>query len=338
MNQTMPKTREFMPVRLTHRHDRLESVDVLSDAIAAMRMGLPHSSRTIQVAPWGVRFLPSDGAGFHVVLHGSCWLIPTHGQPIRLSTGDVVFLPNGRGHGLCDSLDTPLVDVPAAALVEFDDDRRAPSQPTDDVDATVMLCGAYRVDRGHLHPLMAELPDVVHLAARVGQHPSLRAAVDLLGAELESQRPGSDAIVGALLDALLLYIVRAWMDTQQGYDSASGWTAALRDVAVHAALRGIHDDPAAAWSVASLGERVGLSRAAFARRFTAVTGQSPMSYLMWWRMVVASGRLRQSDDSLHEVAGDVGYASEFAFAKAFKRQFGISPGQYRRREQQRQSA
>jgi AraC-like DNA-binding protein len=152
------------------------------------------------------------------------------------------------------------------------------------------------------------------------------------------RRPGSDAIVAALLDALLLYIVRAWMETYERAGGTSGWAAALRDVAVHSALRCIHDNPAVAWTVASLGERVGLSRAAFARRFTAVTGQSPMSYLMWWRMVVASGRLLQSGDSLHVVATSVGYASEFAFARAFKRQFGIAPGQYRRREQQRQPA
>jgi AraC-like DNA-binding protein len=307
-------------------------VDVVSDAITVMRMGLPHSSRTIKVAPWGVRFLSSDGAGFHVVLQGACWLIPTEGEPILLRTGDVAFLPSGRAHGLCDSLDTPLVDVSPTALVEFGNRAVLESDSADDADrdATVLLCGAYRVDRGHIHPLLAELPEVVHLPARVGQHPSLRATVDMLGAELETRRPGADAIVTALIDALLLYIVRAWVETCDEPESATGWTAALRDSAIHSALRCIHDDPAEAWTVASLGARVGVSRAAFARRFTAITGQSPMSYVTWWRMVVASSRLRQTDDSLYSVARRVGYVSEFAFAKAFKRQFGVSPGQYRR--------
>ena len=306
-------------------------MDMVSDAITVMRMGLPHSSRTIKVAPWGVRFLSSDGAGFHVVLQGACWLIPTEGEPILLRTGDVAFLPSGRAHGLCDSLETPLVDVSPTALVEFGNGAALQSLDTDDDrEATVLLCGAYRVDRSHVHPLLAELPEVVHLPARVGQHPALRATVDLLGAELEMRRPGADAIVTALLDALLLYIVRGWVETCPEPESATGWTAALRDTAIHSALRCIHDDPAEAWTVALLGARVGVSRAAFARRFTAITGQSPMSYVTWWRLVVASGRLRQADDSLHSVAHGVGYTSEFAFAKAFKRQFGVSPGQYRR--------
>jgi hypothetical protein len=219
--------------------DRVMRVDVVSDAITVMRMGLPHSSRTIKVAPWGVRFLSSDGAGFHVVLQGACWLIPTEGEPILLRTGDVAFLSSGRAHGLCDSLDTPLVDVSPTALVEFGNGSvLETNRVEDDRDATVLLCGAYRVDRGHVHPLLAELPEVVHLPARVGQHPSLRATVDMLGAELETRRPGADAIVTALLDALLLYIVRAWVETCDEPESATGWTAALRDTAIHSALRG----------------------------------------------------------------------------------------------------
>ncbi|XTP37755.1 AraC family transcriptional regulator [Mycobacterium sp. TJFP1] len=299
-------------------------------------MGLPHSSRTMQVAPWGMWFLPSDGAGFHVVLKGSCWLIPAAGKPIKLSPGDIAFLPTGRGHGLCDDPDTPLVDVPPTALVEFGtagcaQDGQA-SAFADRGGATVMLCGAYRVNRGHLHPLLAELPEVVHLPASVGLHPSLRATVDLLGSELEARRPGSDAIITALLDALLLYIVRAWLDRSPGAESTDGWTAALRDSAVHAALHCIHDEPAQAWTVGSLAARVGVSRAAFARRFSALTGQAPMAYVTWWRMVVASRQLVRTDKALRVVATEVGYTSEFAFAKAFKRHFGVSPGSYRRQQ------
>lgn len=210
----MPRTLLFMSDRLAPATlGRVTGMDVLSDAIALMRMGMPHSSRTLNVAPWGVRFLPSDGAGFHVVLQGACWLTPADGPPIRISAGDVVFLPNGRGHGLSDSPDTPLVEVPPASVVSFGSPEGDPDPDDTGGAATLLLCGAYRVDRGHLHPLMTELPDVVHLPARVGQHPALRTAVDLLGAELESERPGGDAIVASLLDALLLYILRAWFDT-----------------------------------------------------------------------------------------------------------------------------
>jgi AraC-like DNA-binding protein len=282
------------------------------------------------VAPWGVRFRPSDGAGFHVVLQGACWLTPADGPPIRISAGDVVLLPNGRGHGLSDSPGTPLVEVPPASVVSFGSPEGDPDPDDAGGAATLLLCGAYRVDRGHLHPLMTELPDVVHLPARVGQHPALRTAVDLLGAELEAERPGSDAIVTSLLDALLLYILRAWFDTEQPIDGPRNWAAAINDPVVHGALCRIHEAPAEPWTVEALGASVGMSRAAFARRFTTLTGQAPLAYLTWWRMVVASRRLRQTDESLDTVARQVGYASEFAFAKAFKRQFGTAPGRYRR--------
>jgi AraC-like DNA-binding protein len=314
-------------------------VDVLSDAIALMRLGRPHASRTLTAAPWGFRFLPSSSAGFHVVLQGSCWVLPPDAPPIHVHAGDVVFLPNGRGHGLCDSPDTPLVDVPPTALVEFGTPAppesplagTSPAAAGGPTSTAMLLCGAYQLDRGLAHPLLLGMPDVIHFPARVGSHPSLRAAVDLLGAELETRRPGSDAVVTALLDALLLYVVRAWFESARSADAPAGWAAAITDPVVHRALQQIHERPADPWTVESLAAAVGLSRAAFARRFSALTGQPPLSYLTWWRMVLAGRLLRSSDVPLDAVAARVGYASEFAFAKAFKRHAGIAPGRYRRR-------
>jgi AraC-like DNA-binding protein len=335
----MPQKLAFMSDRLSGCIDRYGGgVDVLSDAIAVMRLGRPHASRTLAAAPWGFRFLPSSSAGFHVVLQGSCWVLPPDAPPIHVHAGDVVFLPNGRGHGLCDDPATPLVDVPPAALVEFGtpappESPLAGASPTtagEPASPALLLCGAYQLDRGHAHPLLLGMPDVIHFPARVGRHPSLRAAVDLLGAELEARRPGSDAVVTALLEALLLYIVRAWFETARSLDPPAGWAAAIGDPVVHRALQLIHERPADPWTVESLAAGVGLSRAAFARRFTELTGQPPLTYLTWWRMVLAGRLLRSSDVSLDTVAGRVGYSSEFAFAKAFKRHVGIAPGRYRR--------
>ncbi|MFD4181605.1 helix-turn-helix transcriptional regulator, partial [Rhodococcus sp. NPDC058514] len=139
----------------------------------------------------------------------------------------------------------------------------------------------------------------------------------------------SDGIVPALIDSLLLYILRAWLETQPSAD-AKGWAAALADAAVAPALAAIHGDPAAPWSVESLAARAGLSRAAFARRFTTLVGEPPMAYLTRWRMTAAARLLRESDAPLSAVAGRAGYGSEFAFAKAFKREYGLAPGSYRR--------
>ncbi|MBY8844971.1 MULTISPECIES: AraC family transcriptional regulator [unclassified Streptomyces] len=302
-------------------------MDVLSDVVAAMRTGRPHSSRRYKYAPWGLRFGATHEAGFHVMLRGSAWLIPQDGDPVALAPGDVVFLAHGQGHALASELDVPLQEVRLLP----DGTWSGPSgEPREDCPDTVTLCGAYRLDRDRAHRLLAELPEVVHLPARVGGHRSLRAAVELLGMELEEQRPGTDAIVTSLLDTLLLYILRAWWESERAAGRDRGWAAALADPAVATALRAIHGEPARDWTVAQLGAVGGLSRAAFARRFTALVGEPPLAYLTWWRMTTAGRLLRHDDLSLREVAERTGYTSEFAFAKAFKREFGVPPGRYRR--------
>ncbi len=295
-------------------------MDVLSDAITVMRAGRPHANRYELYAPWGMRFPDGQGAGFHVVLQGSCWLLPPEGAPIRLGAGDVAFLHGTGIHGIADS--------PTSSLVDFDP-RRPNVWPRGDGVAAVVLCGAYLLDTTRAHPLLSELPPVVHLPARIGRHLSLRAALDLLGAELEQPRPGAAAAVPALLDTLLLYILRAWFEERAGDPGADGWTAALADPAVMAALTAIHTAPDRQWTVAELGARAGLSRAAFAGRFTMLVGRPPLTYLTWWRMTIAARLLRESDLPLRTVARRTGYSSDIAFAAAFKREYGITPGRYR---------
>ncbi|MFJ8437182.1 AraC family transcriptional regulator [Kitasatospora sp. NPDC094019] len=302
-------------------------MDILSDTLAALRTGRPSVVRTDARAPWGVRFQPVSGAGFHVVVEGRCVLLPVGGEPIDIGPGDVVFLRRGTGHAICDA-----VTSESAAFVP---DRVDTSSPIGSFTVggggarSVLVCGAYHLDIDRPHPLLGELPEVVHLPAAPGRHPALRAAVDQLCAEIHEPRPGSDAVVAALVDLLLLYILRSWYDGMSG-ERTQGWASALNDPLVAPALKAIHDDPAHPWTVESLGSRAGLSRAAFARRFTAVVGEPPLSYLTTWRMATAARKLRETGDSLSDVAENAGYTSEFAFARAFKRHFGVPPGAYRR--------
>ncbi|WP_406201749.1 AraC family transcriptional regulator [Kitasatospora sp. NBC_01560] len=306
-------------------------MDILTEALGSMRTGHPTSVRTEGRAPWGLRLPPVAGAGFHVVLHGTCWLIPqesTAGEgAIALSPGDVVFLRDGRGHILADHPSTP-------AVPERPDQYRA-STPIGTVTLggdgprTSLLCGNYHLDQGRPHPLVRQLPEVIHLSTGQGRHPELTAAVQLLGAELEHPRLGSTGIVPALIDSLLLYILRAWFEDQPAA-AAVGWAAALGDGAVAPALAAIHEAPSAAWTVESLAGRVGLSRAAFARRFSALVGEPPMAYLTRWRLTTAARLLRESEAPLTTIAARAGYGSEYAFAKAFKREYGQAPGGYRR--------
>ncbi|GAA3140941.1 AraC family transcriptional regulator [Nonomuraea roseoviolacea] len=307
-------------------------MDILAEALESMRTGRPTSVRTDGHAPWGLRLPPAAGAGFHVVLHGSCWLVPMdspHLEPVPLDVGDVVFLRSGSRHVLADHPGTP-GEVPGPERY-----TKAPpigSVVLGDGDGggarTSLLCGNYHLDMARPHPVVRQLPEVVHLRARDGRHPELSAAVRLLGAELDNPRIGSEGIVPALIDSLLLYILRAWLEDQPA--EAEGWSTALRDPAVAPALAAIHDTPSAAWTVESLAVRSGLSRAAFARRFTTLVGEPPMAYLTRWRMTLAAKLLRDSDVPLLTVAARTGYSTEFALARAFKREYGIAPGGYRR--------
>jgi AraC-like DNA-binding protein len=251
----------------------------------------------------------------------------------------VAFLPRGSAHGLADDPSTPF-SQPRTTLAGIHDGRTdqtpadqtpADQAPADRPPTVVMLCGAYLLDESGPHPLLNDLPEVIHLPTRVGRHRELRTAVELLGAELDSDaRPGSDTILLTLLDLLLLYILRAWFEEQRiSGHSATGWAAALHDPAVAAALRAIHGDPGRQWTVEELGAKACLSRAAFARRFTQLLGQPPLTYLTWWRMTTAARLLRNSDAPIKTIAQQVGYSSQYSFTHAFKRQYGSPPSSYR---------
>ncbi|MFI9332039.1 cupin domain-containing protein [Kitasatospora sp. NPDC052868] len=329
-------------------------MDVVSDAIAAVRIGRPSSNRLRVHGAWRARIPAYDGAGFHVVLAGGCWLLPDGGAPLVLGPGDAVLLPHGTGHVLADAaLDaeaaanaTPIDQLltPARPQAPADGDAPADADPDDpDVGAAELLCGKYRLDHSRTHPLMAELPDVVHLPNRLGRHPELRAAVDLLGGELAADRPGGALAVPGLIDLLLVYMVRAWLTREPATRPAqpptaqpstaqpagARWPAALHDPVVAAALRAVHEDPAHPWTTDRLAERAGVSRATLTRRFTALVGSPPMAYLTWWRLTRAAALLRDTAHPLEAVARRVGYSTPYALSHAFTRLFGTTPGRYR---------
>lgn len=310
------------------------AMDLLSDVLAVMRTGRPRSEQVTWHAPWAQHFAPVPGAaGFHVNLEGPCWLIRPDTEPLHLAAGDIVFRPHGEGHTLAGDLSTRPAEPachptePVTSRKHSSDVIGAPATTAGRV--TVTLCGAYELDPALAHPLLYDLPELIHIPAQLGRHPELRAAVDQLAAELARPRLGTDALIPLLLDALLLYLLRDCFDGQP-VPRTTGWAAALNDPATSAALQAIHRDPAHPWTVATLAAEGRLSRAPFARRFTALVGRPPLSYLTWWRMTTAARLLRQDDTPLSAISNKVGYTSEFAFANAFKRQYGTAPGRYRR--------
>ena len=299
-------------------------MDVVSDAISAVRIGRPSSNRVRVGGSWCTRLAPYDGAGFHIVLEGGCRLLGEDGTTLALNAGDAVLLPHGAGHVLADS-EADAARAEQAVPFERFAEGSIPWVRMPGPGEVELLCGKYRLDRSRVHPLLAELPEVVHLPNRVGRHPELRSAIDLLGRELSGHRPGSLIALPSLLDLLLVYMIRAWL----AEGSAGAWSAVLDDAVAAEALRALHADPAAPWTNDRLAAEVGVSRATLARRFTALVGRPPTAYLTWWRLTLAAARLRDTPDPLAAIARQVGYGTPYALSHAFLREFGTTPGRYR---------
>jgi AraC-like DNA-binding protein len=306
-------------------------VDVLADVMADVLAGTGTDgvvfARSEMTAPWGLDFAQSNAsAGFHIVTRGTCWLRRPGLPSLQLVQGDVVLLAHGGGHGLADGPDTPM--IPFAAVCEATDPA-APMRAGGGGAETHLVCGAYYFDVEGVHPILSLLPPVIHLAAGHGPLAApVESIVRLLSAEYAQPGPGHSAIVSRLVDALFVYIVRAWLQGQP--EGSGGWLGALRDPAIGKTLALIHGQPDRDWTLEALAEAVAMSRAMFARRFRELVGEPPATYLTRWRMDLASRLLRDTDTPLAEVARRAGYGSEYAFSKAFSRQKGMPPGRYRR--------
>ena len=309
-------------------------VDVIGDIVAAMKAGTPLARRTELHGRWGLRVVGDAGAGIHVVLEGTAWMLPPLSPvPVELNPGDLVFAANGDGYALADHPDTPLEDVTPSAPKEI---WPLPKPIVGRRPSAVLLCGAYTLDRMRPHPLIAQLPAVIHVPAGTAEGESLRPVIELLGAEVPLDEPGFSAAVPALLDLLLVYVLRAWY-ARQADRRLLGWAQALRDPAIVTALNQIQSWPAKPWTVAALATEVAMSRTAFARRFSRLVGESPLAYLTRWRMMLSARLLRETDLSLDAIATRVGYGSAFAFSKAFSREWGAPPDRYRRAERAEQT-
>ncbi|HEU4409091.1 MAG TPA: AraC family transcriptional regulator [Polyangiaceae bacterium] len=291
--------------------------DVVADVLRGAAGGA-FASYNEFCSPWGFAFPAGGNASFHVVFEGQCWLRLPGLPPTRLATGDVMLLPHGDGHTIVDRPDRP--------PVAFDPQRHANARQRGR-DQVSLLCGVYRLGQSRPNPVRPLLPPFVHLQADEVRADAAFAAV--LGALRDEaiRRPAGHAVVERLVETLFVYIVRAFREAHAPPDSEAG--AGLLDPQLSRSLAQIHADPARRWTVASLADAAGLSRAAFARRFADAVGQPPLAYVTSRRMDVAAQLLRDRRRSLAEVAATVGYDSEFAFSRAFKRERGVSPGRFR---------
>jgi AraC-like DNA-binding protein len=280
-------------------------------------------------APWGFN-IDVRGPTFHIVSHGKCW-IGVNGVPksVQLSAGDFVVLPRSDSHIVRDFPTTPVVDY-FDFLKGCAPDKQGAFSAGGEGSVARLVCGGMRSENGATDPLLAVLPPLIHFKGR-GEDaaPGLRVTVGHVFEELGSGRSGAAAVVTRLADILFMQAVRAYLD--ENIDIAeSGWLAALRDRQIGRALVWLHDKPHQPWTVSELADLVALSRSAFAAKFTQLVGEPPLRYLTRLRLNAATARLRSGNDKLSVIAAAAGYESVPAFAKAFKRYMGVTPGEYRR--------
>ena len=282
---------------------------------------------------------------YHVVTRGSCWGAIVGQAPVRLETGDIVLFPHGDPHVMSSApgmraranVESYFENKPEQLPFSLHYDGADHPQPTssDEDGDTTLVCGFLGCDARPFNPLIATLPRLLHLRTTENHGWTaqfMRQAV----AESQDKRPGGEAMLERMSEMMFVDAVRRYVDTLP--EDSRGWLAGLRDRFVGRALALIHDSPATEWTVDELGRRVGLSRSALHERFVEMIGQPPMQYLMNWRMQVAGALLRNTTATVATVALEVGYDSEAAFARAFKRLVGRPPAAWRREKASRAGA
>src|SRR5260221_6060653 len=297
-------------------------MDVLTDVLNALELKGWISARRELTPPWRYNFAASQDMIFHLLSSGGGYLSfegdPT---PLRVEDGAVLLFPFGHAHSICDELTSPLTQV---LHVDYDAQREYQGfAGASDESKMVVLCGAFHVEHPGAFPLLHSLPKVIHIPAEQGRTvQGFAEIVQLIAREAATPRLGAEVMLRRLTELLFIHVIRIWIEQQAA--SSRGWGAALRDQPISTALGLIHHSPERGWKVEELAEAVAPSRSAFSARFTPLVGGPPITYLTPWRMHRAT-RLLKNDVQMETNAELLGYGSEGAFCKAFKREVGMPP-------------
>lgn len=303
-------------------------MDGWSEVLTSCRLRGTVFSRARLGAPWSVDSGDLSFGIFHAVVEGEAYLLRGEERPLLLEQGSIVFLPHGGRHIMCS--DPSLPSVPLR-------EHTRPGEPAHllEVDRggemTRLICGSFTFDCSETHPLLGALPRVIRVPRNKKNARWIDATLGLLMVELEAPRPGGGSLIARLTDVLLVQALRWWIENA-GPSTAEGWIRGLSDPGIARALGCVHGRPEESWTVESLARQAAMSRSSFAARFSELVGESPSRYLTRWRMHLAARALTQEQRSMAEIAEAIGYSSEHAFSKAFKRHLGISPGAFRRSE------
>ncbi|UXI65828.1 AraC family transcriptional regulator [Tahibacter amnicola] len=310
-------------------HDPWACADPLGEALHFLRMSGAFYARSELSSPWGLDLPPLPHClMFHVVVTGQSWLYVDERAPVLLRPGDLALVPHGAGHRLLsdpDAVATPLFDIPR----EFASERYEVLHHGGGGAPTRLICGAVRFDHAAAQQLITRLPSV--LLVETATSPAgewIHSTLRLMAAEAQSLRPGGETVITRLADILVIQAIREWIARDPA--AQTGWLGALQDKQIGRAITAIHRHPDRPWSLETLAEVAAMSRSAFAARFTERVGVPAMHYVTQWRMNLAQTWLKDDGVAIADLAGRLGYQSEAAFSRTFKRVVGVSPGAVKR--------
>ena len=300
-------------------------MDPLSDVLSLLRIRNYHSATLSLGGDWAFTFPKREGIKFTAVVKGSCWLLVDGEQePQRLHQGDCFLMTRGMPFSLYSDISQPVMNSDGH-FKTLAADELALHYGGDDVQ---LVGGRFDFSGVPTQLLLSSLPSLVHVQANEPQASILRWALERFTTELQQKRPGRSLMNEHLAHLMLVEVLRTHLATLDS--TGIGWFYGLADRNLCIALSAIHATPAHRWSVQELAQLASMARSAFALRFKQVVGAAPMEYLTYWRMLLASDRLKNTDDSVSTIAFSLGYESESAFSTAFKRVMSQSPRHYQR--------
>ena len=302
-------------------------MDILSDLMRSVGANPAFVAQGNIPTPWGLQFPASQGAAFHLVIRGTCWVRSAAlANPLRLEAGDLAFISGQLAYDLVSNLEAEAKSLHQSQATWL----YGPLSEAEMLNVTSFICGIYRFALQPIHPFFTELPKLIHVHSHhIAAHEPMYAAMRLLSAELaySNSEPGKSMLMDRLVDVMLYYILRQWMNSQP--KEGASWTRAFYDPHLRNALIAIHENPAHAWQVGNLAQKAGLSRATFAQRFKQLLGDTPINYMTGVRIQKAMELLVETEESIEYISEKVGYSTGFALSKAFKRICGVSPQQFR---------
>ena len=301
---------------------KCNTMDVLSDILSKVKLSSVVYFKSDFSEPWGMEIPKGPFAQFHIVTKGQC-VLRTKDKSIQLFTGDIVVFPLGASHWLANKENSKRYqgqDVVESILLGkslFEGDKLS----------TTLVCGHFEFDKGLDHPFIKELPSIIHINdTDLKQFSWLKSITDLVIEEAEKEQPGSGVIVNKLGEILFVHTLRAFIEKNK---SSNGFIAAIQDERISKVLKEIHSSPQNDWKLEQLAFIAAMSRTSFTNRFKTLTGETPFSYITQWRLLRAKELLEVSSLSVGEIAEQVGYQSEAAFNRVFKKRVSQTPLKFR---------